>query len=349
MVNISFAKKKVRSQIVRELIGFGYSTGEISEAISSIFCTFRSGLSEEYLCELMLNNQCKRIEAAEKGGRTRSRLNHEGKIKTGFQPGHTYSKRTGVYKLCENCGEKFYTCRCYSLKRFCNHKCHGEWMRKTGSSPFKGVAWNKGLTKETDERVRLVAKKISARHILNSHHRGKTYEEMYGAERAKELRARVSKGNTGKTISGETRQQLRISVRALYEDEEYVKKKFESEHRSPNKFESAFMSLISKREFNVEFVGDKSFWLYLTQELRREYNTIALNPDCVIRPFSENKKVIELYGIHWHNEEDKQRKQEIYRRLGIDSLFIWDSEFYKDPEGIVSQVKDFIENGRLFK
>ena len=90
--------------------------------------------------------------------------------------------------------------------------------RKLGSSWNKNkrgcqVAWNKGLTKDTDQRIRkyirygeehAAYKRIDSDEIRfkkGSSLRGKTYEEVYGKERALEIKISKSKSQIGKKRS----------------------------------------------------------------------------------------------------------------------------------------------------
>lgn len=64
-------------------------------------------------------------------------------------------------------------------------------------SPMKGkIPWNKGLTKDSDDRLKKLGDKVSKatqgrkapNKGKNSPNKGKTYEEIYGVEKAKELK-----------------------------------------------------------------------------------------------------------------------------------------------------------------
>ena len=55
-------------------------------------------------------------------------------------------------KKCLKCGKEFYAY--YFSKKFCSRKCYFTYQVHTPS-------WNKGLTKETDIRIKLLAEKIS--------------------------------------------------------------------------------------------------------------------------------------------------------------------------------------------
>ena len=90
-----------------------------------------------------------------------------------------------------------------------------EETRKRMSKAKKGKSgWSKGLTKETDERIKLKAERqtgipLSEEHrktlckpkSVPSYRKNKTYEEVYGIEKAKALKESFSKTRKGKKQS----------------------------------------------------------------------------------------------------------------------------------------------------
>lgn len=90
-----------------------------------------------------------------------------------------------------------------------------EETRKRMSKARKGKpGWNKGLTKETDERIKLKAERqtgipLSEEHrkslckpkSVPNYRKNKTYEEVYGIEKAKALKESFSKTRKGKKQS----------------------------------------------------------------------------------------------------------------------------------------------------
>ncbi len=132
----------------------------------------------------------------------------------------------GTIKKCECCEKEFYVLlyRKDSAK-YCSRKCYG--IKSKGR-----VAWNKNLTKETDERVRSCSKTLKTKYkngifipwlkgtkglikawnkdlnmkelgyvvwnkgkkgIIKSHRKGLTNKEEYGIEKANEIRQKISK------------------------------------------------------------------------------------------------------------------------------------------------------------
>lgn len=69
----------------------------------------------------------------------------------------------------------------------------------------------------------------------------------------------------------------------------------------------------------LRFVGDCSFWIRFPNGKRK-------NPDFVVLPFGETKRVIECYGRHWHRNHNPQDLVDQYASVGIKCLVVWDDE-----------------------
>ncbi len=69
--------------------------------------------------------------------------------------------------------------------------------------------WNKGLTKETDERLLKAGKKISkTKKGMMAWIRGRTYEEAYGVKKAMQIKQKIRKLRLGTSLSEETRRKI---------------------------------------------------------------------------------------------------------------------------------------------
>ena len=151
-------------------------------------------------------------------------------------------------------------------------------LKKIGHIPWnkgkKGVMpppWNKGLTKETDKRIASITKKLSKRY------KGKTYEEIHGIEKAKEIKEKQSENNakywSGKNHTKESITKIRrATIKQL------------SEGRMPNK-ETSIERLIENHLLFKEILyvkqhpyelGVADFWL------------------------PEDNIIIEADGDYWH-------------------------------------------------
>ena len=96
-----------------------------------------------------------------------------------------------MYKKCLNCGEKFTIKKWFPKQKFCSKPCHYTYK-------IKPVAWNKGLTKETDKRLKLVSEKVSAT-LKRKYKTG----ELINPNKGKKIPYRVRKGQKIADISHE--------------------------------------------------------------------------------------------------------------------------------------------------
>ncbi len=140
-----------------------------------------------------------------------------------------------AHKRCEKCGNEYEKDKNSSLnewnnRKFCSPKCFH--LSRKGKS-----AWNIGLTKETDERVKnmsqkLVGHKVSEQSLEKMRisakkpkrikssiknlpkTKGKTYEEIYGIDKTKRIKEKksinMSGKNLGKSHSEETKEKIKL-------------------------------------------------------------------------------------------------------------------------------------------
>jgi len=93
-----------------------------------------------------------------------------------------------------------------------------ETRAKQSLSSMGRPAWNKGLTAETDLRVKASAQKRTGmtrseetKNKISISTKGKTWDEKYGKERADELRVNVVKLHTGKKRTDKTRKNISMA------------------------------------------------------------------------------------------------------------------------------------------
>jgi len=90
------------------------------------------------------------------------------------------------------------------------------------------IGWSKGLTKETDARIAAASLVHSETLKKNHFMRGKTYEELYGIEKAHKLLER----RKSRKLSTETKIGISNYVRNLYQNPEYKQRHIEGAKRS---------------------------------------------------------------------------------------------------------------------
>jgi len=117
----------------------------------------------------------------------------------------------------------------------------------------KIAAWNKGLTKETDERVNKIA--INLKGHLGSWF-GKTRpnhsKKMKGRKQTKEhIENRIKK------IRGVKRPWMSERNKSV----EFQKKAQKGSLRRPTSYEKIIINIINKYNFSFKYVGDGEFWI----------------------------------------------------------------------------------------
>jgi len=183
--------------------------------------------------------------------------------------------------------------------------------------------------------------------------KGKTKAEIYGEKRAEEI---IEKG-----INTRMKNNSYTAWNKGLHGEEYLKHfkihPFVSNMNSPNNLEKMFNNECKKYNLPVKFVGSHNFWITLPKNLVIKYDKdnhiiykkieqFAKNPDFIVVPFSKTRKVIELLGRHWHKDEDEYILKQIYKKLNIECLIIWEDEFYNNMDDIMKKVVMFIRQRR---
>lgn len=243
---------------------------------------------------------------------------------------------------------------------------------KTCLTLKKQKAWNKGLTKETDERVARYARKLKGR---------TNYWQIGEKNMAKrpEVRKKISKNNPMKKYPElKTKASERMKINNPMFNPE-IKKKLQKTMRSKE-----YRSMMS--EIHISLGKDPEYIQKLSDAAKKNWN----NPEfvkrwakaCWIRPtkpekelialfrnFSEKilytgdgrsgfningslpdfklkgqKKVIELFGDYWHEEKEEHQRIRDFARHGYDCLVIWEHELKYEAK-VVEKVKEFIQNG----
>lgn len=126
----------------------------------------------------------------------------------------------------------------------------------------------------------------------------------------------------------EVREKMRLRKLQLFSDPEFLKKFKENNLniKSPNKLEIKLMNIIESLFPNkYEFVGDFKIWIN------------GKNPDFID---DKNKRIIELFGKHWHEKTDETDRINHFVKCGYKVLIIWDCEL-KDLELLKNKIMEF--------
>ncbi|GAI94480.1 unnamed protein product, partial [marine sediment metagenome] len=109
-------------------------------------------------------------------------------------------------------------------------------------------------------------------------------------------------------------------------DPEFAKKRFAGCHMQPNKAEKQLSELLAANSLPYRYVGNG------------EVVFGGKNPDFI--NVDGQKKLIEVFGVYWHDPFDVARRTEHFRQYGFSTLCIWEDEL-KEPEKVVAKIKSF--------
>lgn len=232
------------------------------------------------------------------------------------------------------------------------------------------IPWNKGLTKETDERVRVSDEtriKMSRAHkgkIFSEEHKKNISESKRGVKRApfseewKEKIAQSTKGrvfseehkrkigiaNTKRTYSEETLRKISRSLKKHYETHDAANKgKRLSEETKQKIREARLKQKLPTRDTSIEVLMRNE--LLRRNVIFQEHVSVCgiCLPDVVL---SRPKVAIFCDGGYWHSREFDNGKRWVHDRKvddvltknGWKVLRFWETEINKSVEDCVDQV-----------
>jgi len=187
--------------------------------------------------------------------------------------------------------------------------------------------WNLGKH-HSEKTKRILEEKVYSKK------RDKTYEEIYGKERADDIKKRKNK-SMKKTLSSSDAKKLK-SKRAYenFKDPKFLKNYSNGMAKKPNKKELILIRLIQEKKFPFRYVGNFSYWV------------CGKNPDFIST--SKNKKIIEMFGDYWHNKPEVVKKDKdklsVYSKEGFSTLIIWEKEL-NNLNNVSDKIKNFIKCG----
>jgi len=232
-----------------------------------------------------------------------------------------------VWKECPYCKQLFespYWCR----KRFCSKVCANRYHNgfKKGklrpkevilkmSKSLKGrKSWNKGLTKETDERLKKISKKLSQKLKC------RVIKEEW-IEKSKETWRRKIENGWISPLKGRV------------QSEEYKEKRLRACRRKPTKLESYAQTILEKMYPGVfRYVGNFSCFIG------------GKNPDFVSM---DKRLIVEVFGSYWHKRGDEEKRIKHFTKYGFRTLVIWDYEF-RNIGGLRKKIKEWMESSYVF-
>jgi hypothetical protein len=234
-------------------------------------------------------------------------------------------------------------------------KKHTDEFKEKMRQKMKGkTPWNKGLSKEIDPRIKVVAgfkgkhhdeetrKKISEniKAAFKSEEKRKRLFERFTDDVRKRLaelaRERFKDKNKNPVYRPEVRRKISEKKRGRKrpdfanrygKKDEFEIKKFQAEHIRPTKLERRVKELLEEILPNEYiYVGDGLFVLG------------GYCPDFLNR--NGKKKLIEVFGDYWHRNDNPEERKAIFRKYGFDCLIIWEHEL-NDIESLRQKILQF--------
>lgn len=240
------------------------------------------------------------------------------------------------------------------------------------------IPWNKGLTKETSEKVRQYGIKGSNTNkgkpgsFLGKHHtdesnrknalshKGKicsdeTKRKMSLAHKGKikseEHRRRLSLSLKGNIIPEKVRRKISATVKKIESDPQIRKqmsergKKLWRDTEYVKKMFLARRTTPNKAELKLNTIIQKTLPNEYALNVRAEIMTLGSKiPDFV--NINGQKKVIELYGDYFHNpkyfpnHQSSEKRISYFKQFGWDTLIIWEHEL-QNLDSLKEKVKNF--------
>lgn len=231
-----------------------------------------------------------------------------------------------------------------------NHPRYGvhlsiDTKRKISEANKGHLGWNKGLTKETDERLQKLSESLKKRdhwwiRYIGKANKGKhrSLEErkkmsedrkgekgsFYGKTHSVETRKKISKMRKGKRNSPAT-EFKKGEPRTIEIQKKATKKALSHLSERPTKPEQIFLDICKKYNLPFKYVGDGKFWIE------------NINPDFV--DCNGRKIAVEIFGGYWHSpiynskisyDRTYDGRKKILKKYGWSCIIFWDDELMND-------------------
>ena len=255
------------------------------------------------------------------------------------------------------------------------HKKNISLGSKPNSGQFKKgqISPNKGKTKETSKSILSASLKRMGQkrkkyfvncpicnkefnqfgikgHIRFGHERDNPFKNKKHTEKSKQLNSEKHLGKIPWNKDLPKEMQPRFGIKSTLEETEKRKSsmknqwktvgKEEKERRMkflwesekkisrPNKSEIKLDTILKSLNLPYKYVGDRSFLINWK------------NPDFV--NVNGKKKVIELFGDYWHQNDNPQNRIDLFKKYGYECLVIWENEL-KSLDGLKLKLIKFEE------
>lgn len=194
----------------------------------------------------------------------------------------------------------------------------------------KPGAYEKMCTTKRDEEHRKLARKQALKRWSDPEFKAQRIADIQELTQTPEYRAARSKSALA-SWEGNTERKRLISqiITELWEDPEWAKQQIQRMiagcQRRPTKPELQLFELLSTNNYPYVYIGDGGLWIG------------TKNPDFI---WPEERKLIEMFGSHWHDKEEVQPRTKYFIDYGFDTLIIWDYEL-DDTEQLLAKLKKF--------
>lgn len=205
----------------------------------------------------------------------------------------------------------------YNVSRFCI-------MNRFKHDDIKPINWRytKGYYNHSLETKKKIGNSNSP------YRKGKTWEEIYGKGKAKELKKNWIEQQKRKFLDGfnpsaskAARKKISEKAKERCKDSKYLKKILT--YVGQNKQEKFMEDLLHRSGYNFKFVGD---------------GKVSIDGKCP--DFILDDRIIEYFGSYWHKKKDEKERVLFFNKRGYRTLVIWDYEL-KNMEKLKLRIKEF--------
>lgn len=144
----------------------------------------------------------------------------------------------------------------------------------------------------------------------------------------KEHRELISEKLKGKPKTKQCRELLSLSLKGRKHSEERIQaiingvSKSRKRHREMSKPEARILDVLQSMygKYNpYKYTGQRKFWIDIPGAKLKRFK----NPDFT---FEQDRKIIEVFGRYWHQNDDPELLIADYKSVGWDCFVVWEDE-----------------------
>lgn len=228
-----------------------------------------------------------------------------------FVEGHICLDKTLIAIECSYCGRKFerYPTRVWQ-SNYCSWKCYRDHKASKANKEHCVGCGKEFPTSKA--RLKSGRGKYCSRGCYAASMKGRTdYKknksimDIYGIERANQIKS-----------------QLAAKSRELWQDPAYIRKQMKARAARPNHQES----FMAKCFPFLRYVGD---------------GKLIIGGKCPDFKVKRQRKLVELYGVQWHNPSEVATRIAHFNNFGWDCIIIWDYELKQSFSTVTNRLSTF--------